>query len=35
MRNLGNEVAALALQLAAQPIGGPTGQVYSLARRPM
>jgi len=30
-----DEVAALALQLAAQPIGGPTGQVYSLARRPM
>ncbi len=30
-----DEVAALALQLATQPIGGPTGQVYSLARRPL
>ena len=30
-----DEVAALALTLATQPIGGPTGQVFSLARRPM
>ncbi len=30
-----NEVAALALHLASQPNGGPTGQVYSLARHPM
>ncbi len=30
-----DEVAALALQVATQPIGGPTGQVFSLARRPM
>ncbi len=30
-----DEVATLALQLAAQPLGGPTGQVYSLARRPL
>lgn len=30
-----DEVAALALQLASYPIGGPTGQVYSLARRPL
>ena len=30
-----DEVAALALQLASYPIGGPTGQVFSLARRPM
>jgi len=30
-----DEVAALALQLAMQPVGGPTGQVYSLARRPL
>ena len=30
-----DEVANLALHLATQPIGGPTGQVYSLARRPM
>jgi len=30
-----DEVAQLALSLATQPIGGPTGQVYSLARRPM
>ena len=30
-----DEVAELALHLAKQPIGGPTGQVYSLARRPM
>jgi len=30
-----DEVAALALHLATQPIGGPTGQIYSLARRPM
>ncbi|WP_025772105.1 SDR family NAD(P)-dependent oxidoreductase [Thioalkalivibrio sp. HK1] len=30
-----DEVAALALYLATRPPGGPTGQVYSLARRPM
>lgn len=30
-----DEVAALALQLASYPVGGPTGQVFSLARRPM
>lgn len=30
-----DEVAELALFLAVQPKGGPTGQVYSLARRPM
>lgn len=30
-----DEVAALALQLASYPNGGPTGQVFSLARRPM
>ena len=30
-----DEVAALALQLASYPIGGPTGQVFSLARRPL
>ncbi|MGI9366669.1 MAG: SDR family NAD(P)-dependent oxidoreductase [Rhizobiaceae bacterium] len=30
-----DEVAELALHLATQPVGGPTGQVYSLARRPM
>jgi len=30
-----DEVAQLALHLATQPIGGPTGQIYSLARRPM
>lgn len=30
-----DEVAALALQLASYPIGGPTGQIYSLARRPL
>jgi len=30
-----DEVAEMALHLATQPIGGPTGQVYSLARRPM
>ncbi|MEL6958774.1 MAG: SDR family oxidoreductase [Pseudomonadota bacterium] len=30
-----DEVAALALQLASYPRGGPTGQVFSLARRPM
>lgn len=30
-----DEVAQMALHLASQPIGGPTGQVYSLARRPM
>ena len=30
-----DEVAALALQIATQPIGGPTGQIFSLARRPM
>ena len=29
------EVAALALDMATQPIGGPTGQVFSLARRPL
>lgn len=30
-----DEVAALALQLASYPVGGPTGQVFSLARRPL
>ena len=30
-----DEVAALALQLASYPMGGPTGQVFSLARRPL
>ena len=30
-----DEVAALALQMACYPIGGPTGQVFSLARRPL
>ena len=30
-----DEVAALALQLANYPIGGLTGQVFSLARRPL
>lgn len=30
-----DEVAVLALQLASYPIGGPTGQVFSLARRPL
>ncbi len=30
-----DEVARLALFMATQPKGGPTGQVYSLARRPM
>ena len=30
-----DEVAHLALQMATQPIGGPTGQVCSLARRPL
>lgn len=30
-----DEVAALALQMASYPIGGPTGQVFSLARRPV
>ena len=30
-----DEVAALALQLASYPTGGPTGQVFSLARRPL
>ncbi|MEM8980636.1 MAG: SDR family oxidoreductase [Pseudomonadota bacterium] len=30
-----DEVAALALSMATQPLGGPTGQVFSLARRPM
>ena len=30
-----HEVAVLALQLASYPIGGPTGQVFSLARRPL
>lgn len=28
------EVAVLAVQMARYPIGGPTGQVFSLARRP-
>lgn len=30
-----DEVADLALHLATRPIGGPTGQIYSLARRPI
>ncbi len=30
-----NEVAALALRIATQAVGGPTGQVFSLARRPL
>lgn len=30
-----DEVAELALQMATQPVGGSTGQVFSLARRPM
>lgn len=30
-----DEVAAMALQMASYPIGGPTGQIFSLARRPM
>ena len=30
-----DEVAKLALQMASYPVGGPTGQVFSLARRPM
>ena len=30
-----DEVAAFALQLALYPVGGPTGQVFSLARRPL
>ncbi len=30
-----DEVAAMALQMASYPVGGPTGQVFSLARRPM
>ena len=30
-----DEVAQLALQMATYPKGGPTGQVFSLARRPM
>ncbi len=30
-----DEVAMMALQMAAWPIGGPTGQIFSLARRPM
>ena len=30
-----DEVAVLALQIATQPVGGPTGQVFSLARRPV
>lgn len=30
-----DEVAAMALQMASYPAGGPTGQVFSLARRPM
>ena len=30
-----DEIAALALHLASQPIGGPTGQIFSLARRPL
>ncbi len=29
------EVAQMALQMATYPLGGPTGQVFSLARRPM
>lgn len=30
-----DEVAQMALQLATYPLGGPTGQVFSLARRPL
>ena len=30
-----DEVAKLVVQLASYPIGGPTGQVFSLARRPL
>ncbi|MEP1206132.1 MAG: SDR family NAD(P)-dependent oxidoreductase [Rhizobiaceae bacterium] len=30
-----NEVADMALYLATRPVGGPTGQTYSLARRPL
>lgn len=30
-----DEVAKMALQMACYPVGGPTGQVFSLARRPM
>lgn len=30
-----DEVAALALQMASYPTGGPTGQIFSLARRPL
>ncbi|MCY3878211.1 MAG: SDR family NAD(P)-dependent oxidoreductase [Rhodobacteraceae bacterium] len=30
-----DEVADLALQLASYPVGGPTGQIFSLARRPL
>ncbi|MEL7099725.1 MAG: SDR family NAD(P)-dependent oxidoreductase [Pseudomonadota bacterium] len=30
-----DEVATLALQLVSYPTGGPTGQIFSLARRPM
>jgi len=30
-----DEVAELALQMATYPVGGPTGQVFSLARRPL
>lgn len=30
-----DEVAEMALQMASYPVGGPTGQVFSLARRPM
>jgi 3-oxoacyl-[acyl-carrier protein] reductase len=30
-----DEVARMALQMASYPIGGPTGQVFSLARRPI
>jgi len=30
-----DEVADLALHLATRPFGGPTGQIYSLARRPI
>lgn len=30
-----DEVAALALSMAIQPVGGATGQIFSLARRPM
>lgn len=30
-----NEVAEMALYIVSQPMGGPTGQVFSLARRPV